>query len=166
MTKTIEVEESSGNVFADIGLPNPEEHLAKADYIFIPSRRIFANHYCLDSLSFRGSPSQLLGINSETEKSSEAYLRPDKIGSRFLALARNDTSGDRCKYLRKRYPLLNDYYDKLFSGELGFEKAAEFSSFPKIQFLGKTILELPDENAEETWTVFDHPVIRIYKRIN
>ena len=31
MTRTIEVEESSGNVFADIGLPNPEERLAKAD---------------------------------------------------------------------------------------------------------------------------------------
>ena len=31
MTRTIEVEESSGNIFADIGLPNPEERLAKAD---------------------------------------------------------------------------------------------------------------------------------------
>jgi predicted XRE-type DNA-binding protein len=31
MTKTIDVVESSGNVFADIGLPNPEERLAKAD---------------------------------------------------------------------------------------------------------------------------------------
>jgi predicted XRE-type DNA-binding protein len=31
MTKKIEVIEGSGNVFADIGLPNPEEHLAKAD---------------------------------------------------------------------------------------------------------------------------------------
>jgi predicted XRE-type DNA-binding protein len=30
MDKKIEVEESSGNVFADIGIPNPEEHLAKA----------------------------------------------------------------------------------------------------------------------------------------
>ena len=30
MTKTIEVEESSGNVFADIGHPNPEEALAKS----------------------------------------------------------------------------------------------------------------------------------------
>lgn len=27
----IEVEESSGNVFADLGLPNPDERLAKAD---------------------------------------------------------------------------------------------------------------------------------------
>jgi predicted XRE-type DNA-binding protein len=31
MPKTIEVEMSSGNVFADIGLPNPEERLAKAE---------------------------------------------------------------------------------------------------------------------------------------
>jgi hypothetical protein len=31
MSNRIEVEEGSGNVFADIGLPNPEERLAKAD---------------------------------------------------------------------------------------------------------------------------------------
>jgi predicted XRE-type DNA-binding protein len=31
MSKTIEVEEGSGNIFADIGLPNPEERIAKAD---------------------------------------------------------------------------------------------------------------------------------------
>jgi predicted XRE-type DNA-binding protein len=31
MAKAIEVEESSSNVFADLGLPNPEERLAKAD---------------------------------------------------------------------------------------------------------------------------------------
>ncbi len=31
MPGTIEVEEGTGNVFADLGLPNPEERLAKAD---------------------------------------------------------------------------------------------------------------------------------------
>lgn len=31
MSKKIHVEESSGNVFADIGLSNPDERLAKAD---------------------------------------------------------------------------------------------------------------------------------------
>ena len=49
MTKTIEVEESSGNVFADIGLPNPEEHLAKADLAIriasaIRARRLTQTH--------------------------------------------------------------------------------------------------------------------------
>ena len=31
MPRRIKVEEGSGNVYADLGLPNPEEHLAKAD---------------------------------------------------------------------------------------------------------------------------------------
>ena len=31
MAKVIPIEAGSGNVFADIGLPNPEERLAKAD---------------------------------------------------------------------------------------------------------------------------------------
>jgi len=73
-------------------------HLAKADYIVIPSRRIFKNHP------------------------------------------------------KKKYPILAKYYEDLFSGKLGFKQVAMF----KV---------LDDEDAEETWTVFDHPVIRIYKRI-
>jgi predicted XRE-type DNA-binding protein len=31
MSKKIRIEEGSGNIFADIGLPNPEERIAKAD---------------------------------------------------------------------------------------------------------------------------------------
>ena len=54
--------------------------------------------------------------------------------------------------LKQKYPILNKYYDDLFSGKLGFTKVAEFSA------------GLNDEQAEETWTVFDHPVIRIYKK--
>lgn len=81
-----------------------KEHLRLADYIFVPSRRIFFN-------------------------------------------------------LNNRYPLLDKYYSDLFSGKLGFKKVAEFESHPKI-FQWK----FPDEQAEETWTVFDHPVIRIYKK--
>jgi len=75
-------------------------HLEKADYIFIPSHRIFANR-----------------------------LR-----------------------LAEKYPLTAQYYNLLFSGQLGFEKVAHFS-------------RLPDEQAEETWSVFDHPAIRVYKKV-
>jgi len=75
-----------------------KEHLEKADYIVIPSRRIFKNHS------------------------------------------------------KKEYPILAKYYEDLFSGKLGFKQVAEFRVFD-------------DEDAEETWTVFDHPMIRIYKRI-
>lgn len=87
-----------------------QQNLEKADYIFVPSRRIFMNHP------------------------------------------------------KEKYLLLSDYYSKLFSGRLGFKKIAEFTSFPKISFFGQTLLEFPDEYAEETWSVFDHPVVRIYQK--
>lgn len=108
-----------------------EKHINRADYIFIPSRRVFSNHACLDP--------------------DELFLAPvDRIGY----------EASRCEELKKKYPLLNDYYRKLFLGELGFTKVAEFTSYPRM--FG---FEFPDESAEETWTVFDHPVVRVYKRI-
>jgi predicted XRE-type DNA-binding protein len=42
MSKRIQVEEGSGNVFADIGLPNPEERLAKVDLAIRASEAIRA----------------------------------------------------------------------------------------------------------------------------
>ncbi|OGK09367.1 hypothetical protein A2767_00925 [Candidatus Roizmanbacteria bacterium RIFCSPHIGHO2_01_FULL_35_10] len=119
-----------------------QEHIAKADYIFIPSRRIFANHYC---------PKDELWTIVKSELNFNIT---------------NSNDQEKCQYFRVKYPLLNNYYDRLFSGELGFTKVAEFNEFPKIQLLGQTILEFPDEEAEETWTVFDHPVFRIYKKLD
>lgn len=72
--------------------------LNRAEYILIPSRRVFANHE------------------------------------------------------EKKYPNINKYYKDLFSGKLKFKKVSEFKY-------------LDDEQAEETFSVFDHPVVRIYKRI-
>lgn len=104
-------------------VPELQKHIDRADYIFVPSRRIFANHTCLRK------------------------------------------SSDVCAKLTKTYPLLGNYYRSLFSEQLGFREVAVITSYPRIQLFGKTLLEFPDEVAEETWTVFDHPVIRIYQRI-
>lgn len=94
--------------------PNLQEelggHLNKAEYIFVPSRRLFSNHRA------------------------------------------------------PNFPIIGRYYEDLFSGKMGYEKVAEFSSFPKIAVGSMTFFEFPDEEAEETWSVFDHPVIRIYKK--
>lgn len=112
----------------------------RADYIIIPSRRVFKNHICLSS------------------------QQPLTIHPIFSVLS--GYFPNRCDYLKKKYPLLHDYYDKLWSGDLRFEKVAEYSSFPRISLFGKIWYEIRDEPAEETWTVFDHPVIRIYKRMS
>lgn len=117
-----------------------EQHKATADYIYVPSRRVFMNHTCIQEPDQPYSP-------------------------QFMSISREITHGkDYCRKLEGKYPSLNQYYDDLFTGRLGYRKVAEFSSFPRITLFGRTIAEFPDEQAEETWTVFDHPVIRIYKK--
>ncbi len=61
------------------------------------------------------------------------------------------------------FPKTARFYNELFSGNLGFEEIKEFHSFPSFSLLGLNI-ESPDEQAEETWSVFDHPVIRVFKK--
>jgi len=48
------------------------------------------------------------------------------------------------------------YYQNMFNGTLGFSQIKQFSLF--------TDLILNSEIAEETWTVFDRPTIRIYQK--
>jgi hypothetical protein len=81
--------------------------VGKADYILLPSRRVFANHS------------------------------------------------------KKNFPQIAEFYEKLFSGELSFVYFKEFKVFTPSEeaLLGS------DLNSEETWTVFDHPTIRLYKKI-
>jgi predicted XRE-type DNA-binding protein len=56
MPKRVRVEEGSGNVFADIGIPNPDEALAKAEI----ARRI--NHMLADRKLSQVEAGKILGI--------------------------------------------------------------------------------------------------------
>lgn len=67
--------------------------------------------------------------------------------------------------LPNMFPITSNFYDQLFNKNLGFVKIQEFSSYPRFE-IGNWKFSLPDEEAEETWSVFDHPVIRIYKKVN
>jgi hypothetical protein len=57
----------------------------------------------------------------------------------------------------QRYPLTIHYYHLLFSGQLGFRLAAQFENHPHL--LGIT---LDDSNADESYSVFDHPHAHIF----
>lgn len=50
-----------------------------------------------------------------------------------------------------------NYYRHLFDGSLGFQEIKRFT--PVSDFF------LNSENAEETWSVFDRPTIRVYKKV-
>jgi MFS family permease len=65
--------------------------------------------------------------------------------------------------LPKLFPVTSNFYTALFNGDLGFKEIQEFHSYPMLE-IGNWKMEFPDETAEETWSVFDHPVIRIFKK--
>ncbi|MDP2662483.1 MAG: hypothetical protein Q8R28_17325, partial [Dehalococcoidia bacterium] len=58
-----------------------------------------------------------------------------------------------------RYPMTSEYYRRLFSGELGFEQVAVFTSYPT---LGPW--QMVDDKADESFTVYDHPKVLIFKK--
>ena len=77
----------------------------------------------------------------------------------YIILSTRRTHGVLSK-LKKEFPLTSFYYQQLFNNRLGYQKIAEFSSYPKI--FG---IEINDDKAEETFQVFDHPKPMIFKNV-
>jgi len=58
----------------------------------------------------------------------------------------------------KKFPLTSRYFYHLFAGDLGYSLTQSFASRPKI--FG---IEFPDELADESFTVYDHPKVLIFQ---
>src|SRR3989338_6748933 len=88
----------------------------------------------------------------------------------------------------ERYPVTSIYYTMLFDGSLGFEKVAEFTSRPNLpvpfihvclippfanygkvaqisQECNEEGISFVDDYADETFTVYDHPKVTIFKKV-
>ncbi|OGG03155.1 hypothetical protein A2W14_03590 [Candidatus Gottesmanbacteria bacterium RBG_16_37_8] len=88
----------------------------------------------------------------------------------------------------EKYPVTAKFYQQLFAGNLGFEKVIEFTSRPNLPLpLIKICLTPPfirygivsrdekncllegisfvDDYADETFTVYDHPKVLIFKKV-
>ena len=63
--------------------------------------------------------------------------------------------------LPHRFPFTIEYYKMLFDGRLGFNMVHEEHSYPNI--FG---VEFSTASAEETFTVYDHPTVYIFKKNN
>jgi hypothetical protein len=62
-----------------------------------------------------------------------------------------------------KYPRMTDFYRNLFGGQSSFKKIKEFTSYPSLDYLGIPIT-IPDDWAEEAFTVYDHPKVIIFQK--
>ncbi|MDO8610585.1 MAG: hypothetical protein Q7R95_08620, partial [bacterium] len=68
-----------------------------------------------------------------------------------------------CSKYSKCYPITAKYFKRLFNNQIGFEKIKEFSSLPHFQILNMKF-DIDDSSADESFTVYDHPKIFIFKK--
>ncbi len=126
---------------------------------------------------------QELTIYDQPDNESKWRLLASKLEtSDYLIIASNRlyTPLQRltdCSKYKSCYPLTDQYYKKLFKGEdlstlipsqssLRFKKVAEFSNYPHVTLpIINYELRINDDSADESFTVYDHPKIMIFKRI-
>jgi hypothetical protein len=98
-------------------------------------------------------------MNNYDPDTEEKVQNMSKIleGGDYLIVASRRLSGTIGR-ARDVYPFTSSYYEKLFAGRLGYTSMQTFSSYPAVWGF-----ELNDDKAEETFQVFDHPVVHIFK---
>ena len=132
----------------------------------IPSGSVLANEHWDDALPLRDFQTEnqqsyetvkLEWYEEDTPAKLERCL--DRLDRADYVILSSNRLCDSIPRLPMRYPMTVAYYRSLFDGTLGFEQVAEFASCPS--FLG---LEFPDGAAEEAFSVYDHPTVRIFKK--
>lgn len=99
------------------------------------------------------------------------YYEPDN-SAKIRKLSEDLEGGDYVAFQTKRlygaltqaaakFPLSNNYFYLLFAGDLGYELVYSHASRPSL--LG---FEFPDEIADESLSVYDHPKVLIFKNVD
>ena len=97
------------------------------------------------------STEKMTKINNQLSRSNYIILSSNRF---YLPIPQNPDI----------YPQTTKYYQSLFDGSLGFQKVAEFTSFPCFPPIGKALFCIDDTKAEEAFTVYDHPKVIIFQK--
>lgn len=155
----------------------PHSRVLASEWIYknIPQNSTITSEEWDDGLPL-GLPSYInnyknvgLGIYN-TDNLEKWNLIADKLaGVDYIILSSNRLSGSIPRF-PLRYPVASRYYPLLFQGKLGFTQVAKITSFPSlgIPLLDSyiSLITINDQSAEESFTVYDHPQIYIFKKTN
>lgn len=111
-------------------------------------------------------------LDDELERADYIVIASRRVFANHTCLWPDDThtlidsfmpTSDLCLQKSHRYPVVNRFFRDLFNPEK-YEIVQTFASPPRIILWDRVLAQFPDEKAEEAWTVFDHPTVRIYRK--
>jgi hypothetical protein len=144
----------------------PQTRIVASEWIYqnIPSQTKILTEHWDDGLPI----SLLLYSPSDYEIEQLAIYEPDnqeklnyyaeKISQADYLIINSRRLYGTLMFLPEKYPLTSRYYQLLFNHQLGYEKVVEFTSYPSL--FG---WEINDDQTEETFQVYDHPKVIIFK---
>jgi hypothetical protein len=147
----------------------PMSRLAATDWILgnIPMGSIILNEHWDDALPLSSSANQyniqLLSVFDPDSAEKWSKMNTLLKAGDYLILSSNRGWGSM-PTVPERYPRMSQFYHDLFAGRLQYKKVKEFTSYPSFLYLGIPY-QLPDDMAEESFTVYDHPKVMIFKNM-
>lgn len=150
--------------------PNTRINASRWMYQNIPAGSVLANEHWDDWLPIGGvdgkqaygdngmfTAVEMANYDDDTPAKLDAMV--EKLRQADYLILSSNRLYDSIPRLPIRYPMTIRYYDLLFAGKLGFERVAEFSVYPTL--FG---ISLPDQSAEESFSVYDHPRVQIFRK--
>ena len=120
-------------------------------------------NYKFEELVFYEQPDDKIKwqiLNEKLEKTDYIVIASNRL---YIPLQKLSD----CKKNKVCYPKTAEYYRKLFNNQLPFKKVVEFTVYPKLE-IGPPAngwkFEINDDSADESFTVYDHPKIIIFKK--
>jgi YYY domain-containing protein len=145
--------------------PHPRIEASRWIFAHVPPPARFANESWddgqpiplpgADVAGYAGPVLELFDPDS-TQKVDKVVGVLDKAD--WIAVTSNRVYGNVTR-IPSVFPMTTAYYRALFSGALGFERAADLNSYPS---LGP--VSFPDDRAEEQFTVYDHPRVLLFRK--
>lgn len=110
--------------------------------------------------SFRGEQLEVFGPDVP-EKFTK--MRAQMDAADYYAISSNRAWGS-IPTVPDKYPLMATWYEDLFAGKMGYSTVKVITVYPSLEWLGIP-LTLPDDWAEESFTVYDHPKVIILQNV-
>lgn len=148
----------------------PNTRVAASNWILanIPAGSTITSEYWDDQLPLPlyGAPGtdryQHLSLDLYADRDNEqalSYVNDFLQRADFIVLS-SDRLSDSIPRLPWRYPVISQYYSLLESGKLGYQLVYE--SDDALHF---EPFAINDRSADESFTVYDHPHVRIFKKV-